>query len=159
MPGIGSKSKRRRRPEVVFGADMIAGFPTEDDEAHQNSLKLIEACQIPLLHVFGYSAREGTPAAKMPQIDGAITKERSRDLRSLGTEILHKMLDGMIGRQDEILIEKGNQGHLRNFVKATVKGTARGDDLQASGAVMAVRIIGRDGDGLMVEAIGDKKES
>ena len=154
---------RRRRPEVVFGADMIAGFPTEDDEAHQNSLKLIEACQIPLLHVFGYAAREGTPAAKMPQIDGAIIKERSRDLRRLGTEILHKMLDGMIGRQDEILIEKGNQGHLRNFVKATVKGavkgTARGDDLQASGAVMAVRIIGRDGDGLMVEAIGDKKES
>ena len=146
---------RRRRPEVVFGADMIAGFPTEDDEAHQNSLKLIEACQIPLLHVFGYSAREGTPAAKMPQIDGGIIKERSRDLRRLGTEILHKMLDGMIGRQDEILIEKGNQGHLRNFVKATVKG----HDLQASGAVMAVRIIGRDGDGLMVEAIGDKKES
>lgn len=146
---------RRRRPEVVFGADMIAGFPTEDDEAHQNSLKLIEACQIPLLHVFGYSAREGTPAAKMPQIDGGIIKERSRDLRRLGTEILHKMLDGMIGRQDEILIEKGNQGHLRNFVKATVTG----DDLQASGAVMAVRIIGRDGDGLMVEAIGDKKES
>lgn len=146
---------RRRRPEVVFGADMIAGFPTEDDEAHQNSLKLIEACQIPLLHVFGYSAREGTPAAKMPQIDGGIIKERSRDLRRLGTEILHKMLDGMIGRQDEILIEKGNQGHLRNFVKGTVKGS----DLHASGAVMAVRIIGRDGDGLMVEAIGDKKES
>ena len=146
---------RRRRPDVVFGADMIAGFPTEDDEAHQNSLKLIEACQIPHLHVFGYSPREGTPAAKMPQIDGGIIKSRSRDLRLLGTKILHNTLDGLIGGHDEILIEKGNQGHLRNFAKAKMSG----DDLQASGVIMPVRIIGRDGDVLMVEAVGDKKES
>ena len=68
---------RRLRPDVVFGADMIAGFPTEDDSAHQNSLALIETCHIPLLHVFGYSPREGTPAAKLPQIDGKIIKARS----------------------------------------------------------------------------------
>lgn len=137
---------RRVRPDVFFGADMIAGFPTEDDEAHQASLALIEACQIPLLHVFGYSARAGTPAAKMPQIEGGLIKQRSRELRALGTKILHEMLDGLIGGQDEILMEKGNHGHLRNFAKAKIDGT----DYYESGAILPVKIIRREEDTLIV---------
>ena len=140
---------RRRRPEVLFGADMIAGFPTEDDSAHHNSLKLIESCQIPLLHVFGFSPREGTPAAKMPQLDGAIIKQRSRELRNLGTKLLHQTLDSLIGSHDELLFEKGNQGHLRNFTKAKVIG----DDFYSSGTLLAVEIIARDGDMLVVKPI------
>lgn len=137
---------RRVRPDVFFGADMIAGFPTEDDDAHQASLALIEACQIPLLHVFGYSARAGTPAAKMPQIEGGLIKQRSRELRALGTKILHEMLDGLIGGQDEILMEKGNHGHLRNFAKAKIDGT----DYYESGAILPVKIIRREEDTLIV---------
>lgn len=149
---------RRVRPDVFFGADMIAGFPTEDDDAHQASLVLIEACQIPLLHVFGYSARAGTPAAKMPQIEGGLIKQRSRELRALGTKILHEMLDGLIGGQDEILMEKGNHGHLRNFAKAKIDGT----DYYESGAILPVKIIRREEDTLIVapldkSAVGEGK--
>ena len=137
---------RRLRPDVVFGADMIAGFPTEDDSAHQNSLALIESCHIPLLHVFGYSPREGTPAAKLPQIDGKIIKARSRDLRELGKKLLHQTLDAHIGKTDEILLEAGNQGHLRNFTKAIIKS----DTLYNTGDILNVTITGRDGDNLIV---------
>ena len=138
---------RRRRPDVIFGADMIAGFPTEDESAHQQSLALIETCDIPLLHVFGFSPREGTPAARMPQLDGGIIKQRSRDLRALGTRLLHQTLDNLVGSQDELLFEKGNQGHLRNFIKAKITG----DTFYASGTVLAVKVIARDGDMVVVE--------
>ena len=138
---------RRRRPDVIFGADMIAGFPTEDESAHQQSLALIETCDIPLLHVFGFSPREGTPAARMPQLDGGIIKQRSRDLRALGTRLLHQTLDNLVGSQDELLFEKGNQGHLRNFIKAKITG----DVFYASGTVLAVKVIARDGDMVLVE--------
>ena len=138
---------RRRRPEVIFGADMIAGFPTEDENSHQQSLALIEACDIPLLHVFGFSPREGTPAARMPQLEGGIIKQRSRELRALGTRLLHQTLDNLIGRQDELLFEKGNQGHLRNFIKAKITG----DTFYASGTVLAVKVVARDGDMVVVE--------
>ena len=137
---------RRRRPDVVFGADMIAGFPTEDDAAHRASLALIEACDIPLLHVFGYSPREGTPAAKMRQIDGGLIKQRSAELRTLGTKLLQAKIDAMIGQTDEILFEKGNQGHLRNFVKAKVnQGATDNMHLFESGQIMTVKILARDG--------------
>ena len=139
---------RRLRPDVVFGADMIAGFPTEDEDAHQHSLDLIRDCQISLLHVFGYSPREGTPAAKMPQIDGQLIKSRSRDLRTLGTSILHDMLDRQIGQHDEILIEPGQQGHLRNFTKAKLNATT---PLYDKGTIMKVVITGREGDILQVQ--------
>ena len=138
---------RRRRPDVIFGADMIAGFPTEDESAHQQSLALIEACDIPLLHVFGFSPREGTPAARMPQLDGGIIKQRSRELRALGTRLLHQTLDNLVGSQDELLFEKGNQGHLRNFIKAKITG----DTFYASGTLLAVKVIARDEDMVVVE--------
>ena len=146
---------RRRRPDVVFGADMIAGFPTEDEEAHHHSLALLEACDIPLLHVFGFSPRDGTPAAKMPQLEGAIIKQRSRELRALGSKLLYQAQDKMIGQLDEILIEKGQQGHLRNFLKAKMTG----DRYYEAGQIVAVKIIGREGDMLTAEAVSQIGES
>lgn len=145
---------RRLRPEVVFGADMIAGFPTEDEAAHRQSLSLIEQCQIPLLHVFGYSAREGTPAAQMPQTDGTLIKARSKELRALGSRLLQDMQEAMIGKTDEILMEAGHQGHLRNFAKATLQA----DDgvLYHSGDILPVHIIGRQDDKLIVRPLSDK---
>ena len=138
---------RRLRPDVVFGADMIAGFPTEDDAAHQSSLDLLQQCDIPLLHVFGYSPREGTPAAKLPQLPGQIIKSRSKELRMLGQSLLSSTLDRLVGTCDEMLVEKGNHGHLRNFAKVRLLG----DDLVASGDIISVRLMKRDGDYLIAE--------
>lgn len=138
---------RRLRPDVVFGADMIAGFPTEDDAAHQSSLDLLQQCDIPLLHVFGYSQREGTPAAKLPQLPGQIIKSRSKELRMLGQSLLSGTLDRLVGTCDEMLVEKGNHGHLRNFAKVRLLG----DDLVASGDIISVRLMKRDGDYLIAE--------
>ena len=138
---------RRLRPDVVFGADMIAGFPTEDEAAHQNSLDLIKRCHIPLLHVFGYSPREGTPAANMPQVPSADNKARSKELRQLGQSLLQDNLEMMVGQRDEMLIEKSNQGHLRNFLKAQLPD----DQLYPSGRLVDVQITAIQDDKLMVE--------
>ncbi|MEO0361044.1 MAG: radical SAM protein, partial [Pseudomonadota bacterium] len=77
---------RRLRPDIVFGADLIAGFPTETEAMFENSLKLVEDCGLTWLHVFPYSPRKGTPAARMPQVDGRAVKERAARLRALGAE-------------------------------------------------------------------------
>ncbi|MGC6516901.1 MAG: tRNA (N(6)-L-threonylcarbamoyladenosine(37)-C(2))-methylthiotransferase MtaB [Candidatus Puniceispirillaceae bacterium] len=146
---------RRRRPDVVFGADLIAGFPTEDEAAHEQTIALIEKLQIPLLHVFGYSAREGTPAAKLPQIDGTIIKARSKALRECGKKVLHDKLDKMIGSQDEILVEAGNQGHLRSFYNARLTEKT----LYDAGQILRVKITGRQGDHLLVTPLGGSSDS
>ena len=144
---------RRLRPDVVFGADIIAGFPTEDEEAHRQTLSLLASCQIPLLHVFGFSPRDGTPAAKMTQLDGATIKRRAKEVRLLGERLLTELLDQLVGTQDEMLIEKGNQGHLRNFTKAKIVG----DRLYASGSIVPVTIIGHDGVKLQVVPLEEGK--
>ena len=138
---------RRLRPDVVFGADMIAGFPTEDEAAHQKSLDLIKQCDIPLLHVFGYSPREGTPAANMPQVPAADIKSRSKELRQLGKTLLQTHLQMMVGQCDEMLVEKSNQGHLRNFFKTQLDD----DNLYPSGRLVDVRVKAIKDDRLMVE--------
>ena len=141
---------RRRRPDIVFGADVIAGFPTENDAAHQASLSMIKAAGITYLHVFPYSPRPGTPAADMPQVAGHIIKERAGELRALGGQCLHAFLDAAIGSQDESLIETGNKGHGRSFAKIKITG-----DFHPVGQLVAVEIIGRDGDVLHGRAIDD----
>ena len=140
---------RRRRPDVIFGADMIAGFPTEDADAHQKSLDLIKQCDIPLLHVFGYSPREGTPAANMPQVPAPDIKARSKELRQLGHELLQNHLQMMVGQREEMLIEKSNQGHLSNFLKAHIDD----ETLYPSGRLVEVQIKSMQDDKLMVEVV------
>ncbi|MDC1382049.1 tRNA (N(6)-L-threonylcarbamoyladenosine(37)-C(2))-methylthiotransferase MtaB [Candidatus Puniceispirillum sp.] len=135
---------RRRRSDVVFGADVIAGFPTETDQGHQASLDMIVAANITHLHVFPYSPRVGTPAAEMPQLKPEIIKTRSRALRLLGAQQLEGFLDSALGTKDQLLVEKGNCGHGRNFTKIRLDG-----EICPSGRLVDVDIVRRDGDSLV----------
>jgi threonylcarbamoyladenosine tRNA methylthiotransferase MtaB len=106
---------RRLRPDIVFGADLIAGFPTETDAMFRRSLDLIDECGLTYLHVFPFSPRPGTPAARMPQVARAVVKERARLLREAGAAALARHLDGEIGRVRRVLAEIGNCGHTEQF--------------------------------------------
>ncbi len=108
---------RKLRPEVTFGADIIAGFPTESDEHFENSIKLVEECGLTWLHIFPYSKREGTPAARMPQIDGRIIKSRAELLRSLGKKVRGKHLKEQIGRKHKVLMESSVLGRTEQFAE------------------------------------------
>ncbi|MBS0272181.1 MAG: tRNA (N(6)-L-threonylcarbamoyladenosine(37)-C(2))-methylthiotransferase MtaB [Proteobacteria bacterium] len=108
---------RSLRPDVIFGADIIAGFPTETDEMFENTLRIIDECNLTFLHVFPYSPRKDTPAARMPQVKKAIIKERAARLREVGQRKLHKTLTQFIGREIGVLLETENQGHSEHFLK------------------------------------------
>lgn len=107
---------RSLRNDISFGADIIAGFPTETDEMFLNTLNLIEEADLQYLHVFPYSEREGTPAARMPQVDKKIRKERAKILREKGEENLSKFFIKNNNIQGSILVEKDNFGHAENFI-------------------------------------------
>ncbi len=111
---------RSIRPDMVFGADLITGFPTETETQFLNTIDLIEQAQITHLHVFPYSVRVGTPAAKMPMIDMAVRKERAARLRLVGEKLLDNLLDETIGKIKPVLIEKEGQGYTDNYLKVTV---------------------------------------
>jgi threonylcarbamoyladenosine tRNA methylthiotransferase MtaB len=106
---------RDLRPEMSFGADIIAGFPTETEEMFANSVRLAEECGIAKLHVFPYSPREGTPAARMPALDRRLVKERAARLREAGERLHHAHLDGMVGSRQTILVENTGLAHTENF--------------------------------------------
>ena len=97
---------RKVRPDMVFGADIIAGFPTETDEMFTNTLNAVKECDLTFLHVFPYSPRKGTPAARMPQVDGGVRKERARILRELGSQQVRKHLSGLVGKTVPVLAER-----------------------------------------------------
>ncbi len=109
------ESLRRLRPEIVFGADLIAGFPTETDAMFDNTLALVEACGLTYLHVFPFSARPGTPAAKMPPVAGQIVKERARRLREAGEAALRRHHALQIGKVLRVLTERGGLGRAADF--------------------------------------------
>ena len=108
---------RKLRPEVTFGADIIAGFPTESDEHFENSIKLVEECGLTWLHIFPYSKRDGTPAARMPQIDGRIIRSRAELLRSLGKKVRSKHLKEQIGQKHKVLMESSVLGRTEQFAE------------------------------------------
>lgn len=108
---------RRLRPDIVFGADIIAGFPTETDEMFENSLKLIDECNLTWLHVFPYSARPGTPAARMPQLEGSIIKTRARSLREKGDRAAAAFLQSRMGKTEEVLMESDTRGRTAQFAE------------------------------------------
>jgi threonylcarbamoyladenosine tRNA methylthiotransferase MtaB len=124
---------RRARPDMVFGADLIAGFPTETEAMFKNSLSLVDDCGLTFLHVFPYSAREGTPAARMPQVHGAIVTRRAGELREKGVAALKRHLEGARGRHIEVLMETGAIGRSADFTP--------------------VRLEAEEGPGTLVEAI------
>ena len=108
---------RRLRPDMVFGADIIAGFPTETDAMFENSLKLVADCGLTFLHVFPYSARQGTPAAKMPPVKGPIIKARAAQLRAVGDAALAAHLLAQVGRKHAILTEGPRMGRTAQFTE------------------------------------------
>jgi len=113
---------RRLRPEMAFSADMIAGFPTETEEAAENSARLAEACGIAQLHVFPYSPRPGTPAARMPQLDRALIKTRAARLRERGEALYATHLARMTGTVQTLLIENNGMAHTENFTSVATPG-------------------------------------
>ena len=130
---------RRQRPDIAFGADIIAGFPTETEEMFQHSLDLVDECGLAFLHVFPYSPRPGTPAAKMPQVKGDVIKERARRLREKGEAALQGHLKRLVGTEQELLIERGGIGRTPCFTPVQV-----GNGFEA-GKLLSLRIREHDG--------------
>jgi threonylcarbamoyladenosine tRNA methylthiotransferase MtaB len=137
---------RRRRPDIVFGADMIAGFPTETVAAHTASLDLIKRAGITFLHVFPFSPREGTPAALMPQLDGNLIRERAAELRHCGRARRSIFFENLVGSHDQMLVETGNIGHGRNYSRMKLSG-----DYVAAGSLVDVTITEMQNDLLVVQ--------
>ena len=129
---------RRLRPDIALGADIIAGFPTETEEMFARSLALIEECDLTFLHVFPYSPRPGTPAARMPQVAGNAVKERAKRLRAAGEAALRKRLAAEAGSTRQVLIESGKQGRTEHFLPVAISG-------EEPGAVRALTMTGHDG--------------
>ena len=114
---------RDKRPEFAFGADLIAGFPTETDAMFENTLNAVEECGLDYLHVFPYSARPGTPAARMPQLSGDVVKARAARLRAVGAERLALRLDRHVGTTQTALMERGGKARLPDFAPIRVTGS------------------------------------
>jgi threonylcarbamoyladenosine tRNA methylthiotransferase MtaB len=134
---------RRVRPDVVFGADLIAGFPTETEAMFRNSLSLVDDCGLTFLHVFPYSAREGTPAARMPQVHGAVVSRRASELRDKGVAALKTHLAGAKGRRIQVLMENCGQGRSADFTPVRL------DVEDGAGALVDAVVSGDDGAALL----------
>ncbi|HKQ10468.1 MAG TPA: tRNA (N(6)-L-threonylcarbamoyladenosine(37)-C(2))-methylthiotransferase MtaB [Rhizomicrobium sp.] len=132
---------RRYRPQAAFGADLIAGFPTESEAMFENSLSLVDDAGLSRLHVFAFSPRPGTPAARMPQLPGATVKQRAARLRHKGEVALKAKLDSMIGSHHTVLMERGGIGRAPCFTPVEIGDIAHGTFLD-------VRITGRSGEHL-----------
>lgn len=130
---------RRLRPDLVFGADLIAGFPTESEAMFRNSLDIVDACGLTFLHVFPFSPRPGTPAARMPQVARDAVKERARRLREKGEEALRRHLSGMVGARRAVLVESEGLGRTEHFTPVRLARAA------APGTLLPLRIAGHDG--------------
>ena len=113
---------RRLRPDIAFGADFIAGFPTETEAMFENTLALVEECDLTWLHVFPYSARKGTPAAKMPQVPGEIRRARAEQLRALGLRMAEAHMQSLVGKKFDVLVEQNGFGCTRQFAKLKLEG-------------------------------------
>lgn len=129
---------RKIRPEITFGADIIAGFPTEDDKMFEDSLSLIEQAGIVFTHIFPYSKREGTPAAKMPQVKGDIIKKRAKALREAGLQELQKFLKKQIGNKMKVILEKDNFAKSENFLDVKIIS----DKMLQAGDIIEIKVSG-----------------
>jgi threonylcarbamoyladenosine tRNA methylthiotransferase MtaB len=137
------KDVRRLRPDVVFGADLIAGFPTETDDAFTRSLDLVAECGLTHLHVFPFSPRPGTPAARMPQLPRDIVKDRARRLRERGALALRTHLDAEIGATRRVLAETHERGRTEQFTPVRLTTPL------APGTILDLRIAAHDGTHLL----------
>ncbi len=133
---------RKARPDIVFGADFIAGFPTETNDMFARTLDLADACGLTHLHVFPFSPRPGTPAARMPAVERAVVKARAQDLRAKGEALLRAHLAAQVGRTLRVLVERGAMGRAEDFTLVAMPGAAPGSIVTAS-------IVGHDGTKLL----------
>ncbi|MCW4116360.1 tRNA (N(6)-L-threonylcarbamoyladenosine(37)-C(2))-methylthiotransferase MtaB [Aurantimonas sp. MSK8Z-1] len=122
---------RSRRPDIVYGADIIAGFPTETEAMFENSLKLVEDCGLTHLHVFPFSPREGTPAARMPQLPKALVKARAARLRAAGDTAFRAHLARLVGTRQRVLVEREGLGRTEDFTLTEIDGGLPGAILDA----------------------------
>jgi threonylcarbamoyladenosine tRNA methylthiotransferase MtaB len=134
---------RRLRPDIALGADIIAGFPTETEEMFARSQDLVQECGLTFLHVFPYSPRPGTPAARMPQVSGNVIKERAKRLRATGEAALLRRLASEVGATRQVLIESVTQGRTEHFIPVAISG-------ESPGAVQGLTMRGHDGARLTV---------
>ncbi|WP_339691528.1 tRNA (N(6)-L-threonylcarbamoyladenosine(37)-C(2))-methylthiotransferase MtaB [Celeribacter baekdonensis] len=135
---------RKLRPDMTFGADIIAGFPTESDAHFENSLNLVRECDLTWLHVFPYSKREGTPAAKIPnQVNGTVIKARAARLREAGDVQVQRHLEAQVGREHIILMENPHMGRTEQFTEVTF------DTPKTEGAIVTAKILGLKGTQLL----------
>jgi threonylcarbamoyladenosine tRNA methylthiotransferase MtaB len=146
------KEMRAARPEIVFGADFIVGFPTETEEMFRRTLDLVSSCGLTHLHVFPFSPRPGTPAARMPQVDRSLAKERAARLREAGEKALARHLDAQIGKRLRVLTERGGTARAEDFTPM------RTPDAEP-GLTLHMRATEHDGRILAGEAVDDTKDS
>ena len=138
---------RRLRPDMVFGADLIAGFPTETEAHFADTLSLVEACNLSFLHVFPYSERPDTPAARMPQLPVPVRKERAARLREAGAKAATRLFTARIGQEEDVLFELEDRGHTQHFAPLRLaRGTAR------PGEIRRLRVTAAAHDTLLAEA-------
>ncbi len=134
---------RKLRPDMVFGADIIAGFPTETDAMFENSLRIIDDCGLTHLHVFPYSPRHGTPAARMPAVDRAVVKSRAAELRRRGEQTLFEHFSAQVGRKVSVLMEKPGMGRAEDFSVVTFARTIDSDIAQP-GEIVPMLVTGHN---------------
>ncbi|MDW3223440.1 MAG: tRNA (N(6)-L-threonylcarbamoyladenosine(37)-C(2))-methylthiotransferase MtaB [Paracoccaceae bacterium] len=124
-----TQETRKHRPQMTFGADIIAGFPTETDAMFENALNLVTECDLTWLHVFPYSARAGTPAARMPPVDGKLIKERAKQLRAAGAAQVLRHLKQQVGQQHQVLMENPFMGRTEQFCEVRFEQPQREGDI------------------------------
>ena len=134
---------RTVRPDIVFGADLIAGFPTETEEMFLNSVRLIDECNITFLHVFPFSPRDGTPAARMPQLNREIIKKRAKILRNIGERKITEHYDKLKNKEINLIVESQNQGRSDTFAKVFL------DDSFEAGKIIKMLVTGKRQEGLI----------
>jgi threonylcarbamoyladenosine tRNA methylthiotransferase MtaB len=137
---------KEKRPEIAIGADLIAGFPTETAEMAENSLRLIDDCDVVYGHIFPYSPRQGTPAARMPQVDHLQIKQRAKSLRAASERRRRAWLQALVGTRQKMLVERGEFGHAENFAPIRISG-------KPAGEICEVMITGCEEDVLIGEVI------
>ncbi|XSG81912.1 MAG: tRNA (N(6)-L-threonylcarbamoyladenosine(37)-C(2))-methylthiotransferase MtaB [Methyloligella sp. ZOD6] len=139
---------RKLRPDIVFGADLIAGFPTETDTMFENSMSLVDDCGLTFLHVFPFSPRPGTPAARMPAVDKQIVSARAKALREKGVEALTRHLDNARGRRIQVLMERETLGRASDFTLVKLEGD------HGAGRLVEAEVHGHDGNALLAKVTG-----
>jgi threonylcarbamoyladenosine tRNA methylthiotransferase MtaB len=147
-----ARRARAVRPEIALGADLIAGFPTETEAHFAEMLDLVEEAGLSFLHVFPFSARPATPAARMPQVPVPLRRERAARLRLAGQAAAGRLFASRVGRVEAVLLERGGRGHTEQFAPVRLRDAQTGGEVLRPGSLRALRILAADAEGLIAEA-------